>query len=73
VHPILSKCFISLVLPSFLILTFILHILPMCFTGLARDIEHGIVSLDWDKKSIGEFFTTKYDWDLLSARFDLLF
>ena len=37
-------------------------------TGLAADIETGAVSLDWDKKTIGEFFRGKYDWDLLSAR-----
>mmetsp|Transcript_12364 Transcript_12364/g.20711 ORF Transcript_12364/g.20711 Transcript_12364/m.20711 type:complete len:1009 (-) Transcript_12364:109-3135(-) len=36
--------------------------------GLAQDIETGAVSLDWDKKKIGEFFKGKYDWDLLSAR-----
>jgi 116 kDa U5 small nuclear ribonucleoprotein component len=36
--------------------------------GLAADIEVGNVSIDWDKKSIGEFFQSKYSWDLLSAR-----
>ena len=53
----------------FFIINHFLFCYPFVSTGLARDIEHGIVSLDWDKKSIGEFFTTKYDWDLLSARF----
>lgn len=36
--------------------------------GLASDIENNLVSIDWDKKKIGDFFKTKYDWDLLSAR-----
>ncbi|KAF9622920.1 hypothetical protein IFM89_035153 [Coptis chinensis] len=36
--------------------------------GLAQDIENGIVSIDWNRKTIGEFFQTKYDWDLLAAR-----
>ena len=36
--------------------------------GLAEDIEHDVVSINWNKKKIGEFFQTKYDWDLLAAR-----
>ena len=36
--------------------------------GLAEDIEHGTVQISWSKKKIGEFFQTKYDWDLLAAR-----
>lgn len=36
--------------------------------GLAEDIETGKVHISWDKKRIGEFFQTKYDWDLLAAR-----
>ncbi len=36
--------------------------------GLARDIETHAVSIDWDNKSIGDFFKGKYDWDLLTAR-----
>jgi U5 small nuclear ribonucleoprotein component len=36
--------------------------------GLAEDIEEGVVSIDWNKKSISDFFKNKYDWDLLSAR-----
>ncbi len=36
--------------------------------GLAHDIESHAVSLEWDKKKIGDFFQTKYDWDLLTAR-----
>lgn len=36
--------------------------------GIAEDIERGKISLSWDKKTIGEYFTTKYDWDLLAAR-----
>lgn len=36
--------------------------------GLAEDIEAGKVQINWDKKRLGEFFQTKYDWDLLAAR-----
>ncbi|GFY92253.1 ribosomal protein S5/Elongation factor G/III/V family protein [Actinidia rufa] len=36
--------------------------------GLAEDIENGIVSLDWPRKQIGDFFQRQYDWDLLAAR-----
>jgi U5 small nuclear ribonucleoprotein component len=37
-------------------------------SGLSDDIESHVVDIDWDKKTIGEFFKKKYDWDLLSAR-----
>lgn len=36
--------------------------------GLAEDIENENVQIDWNKKKLGEFFQTKYDWDLLAAR-----
>ena len=36
--------------------------------GLAEDIENEVVSINWNKKRLGEFFQTKYDWDLLAAR-----
>jgi len=36
--------------------------------GIAEDIENDVVSMNWNKKRIGEFFQTKYDWDLLAAR-----
>ena len=36
--------------------------------GLAEDIENGVVSIDWHQKKLGDFFQTKYDWDLLAAR-----
>lgn len=36
--------------------------------GLAEDIENEVVSINWPKKRVGEFFQTKYDWDLLAAR-----
>ncbi|CAI8001672.1 116 kDa U5 small nuclear ribonucleoprotein component, partial [Geodia barretti] len=36
--------------------------------GLAEDIENEVVQIGWTKKKIGEFFQTKYDWDLLAAR-----
>ena len=36
--------------------------------GLAEDIENGVVSLDWPRKDIGNFFQTRYEWDVLAAR-----
>jgi len=36
--------------------------------GLAEDIEAGMVSIDWPLRKRGEFFQTKYDWDVLAAR-----
>ncbi|XP_052246978.1 116 kDa U5 small nuclear ribonucleoprotein component-like [Dreissena polymorpha] len=36
--------------------------------GLAEDIENGVVQITWPRKRLGEFFQTKYDWDLLAAR-----
>mmetsp|Transcript_14693 Transcript_14693/g.41340 ORF Transcript_14693/g.41340 Transcript_14693/m.41340 type:complete len:992 (-) Transcript_14693:61-3036(-) len=36
--------------------------------GLAEDIEAGAVDITWPRKKLGEFFQTKYDWDLLAAR-----
>jgi hypothetical protein len=36
--------------------------------GLAEDIENEVVSINWNKRRLGEFFQTKYDWDLLAAR-----
>lgn len=36
--------------------------------GLAEDIENGVVSIDWNRKQLGDFFKSKYDWDLLAAR-----
>jgi U5 small nuclear ribonucleoprotein component len=36
--------------------------------GLAQDIEIGTVDITWPKKKVGEFFQSKYDWDLLAAR-----
>ncbi|XP_065839925.1 116 kDa U5 small nuclear ribonucleoprotein component-like [Oscarella lobularis] len=36
--------------------------------GLAEDIETEIVKIDWPKRKLGEFFQTKYEWDLLAAR-----
>ena len=35
---------------------------------LAEDIENEVVSINWNKRRLGEFFQTKYDWDLLAAR-----
>jgi len=36
--------------------------------GLAEQLEAGKVNLNWDKKKLGRFFQTKYEWDLLSSR-----
>ncbi|XP_078443094.1 110 kDa U5 small nuclear ribonucleoprotein component CLO-like [Wolffia australiana] len=36
--------------------------------GLSEDIENGVVSIDWPKRKLGDFFQSKYDWDLLAAR-----
>nr|CAB3241367.1 116 kDa U5 small nuclear ribonucleoprotein component [Phallusia mammillata] len=36
--------------------------------GLAEDIEREVVQIGWNRKRLGEFFQTKYDWDLLAAR-----
>ena len=36
--------------------------------GLAEDIEGEVVQINWDKRRLGEFFQTRYDWDLLAAR-----
>ncbi|GIY37647.1 116 kDa U5 small nuclear ribonucleoprotein component [Caerostris extrusa] len=36
--------------------------------GLAEDIENEIVQINWNRKRLGEFFQSKYDWDLLAAR-----
>ena len=40
----------------------------MVLQGLAEDIESGQVSIDWPLRRRGEFFQTKYDWDVLAAR-----
>ncbi|XP_065176725.1 116 kDa U5 small nuclear ribonucleoprotein component-like [Sycon ciliatum] len=36
--------------------------------GVAEDIENQVVSINWNRKKLGEFFQSKYDWDLLAAR-----
>jgi len=36
--------------------------------GIGEDIEENRVRTDMDKKQISEFFTTKYEWDLLASR-----
>ncbi|PRQ55666.1 putative protein-synthesizing GTPase [Rosa chinensis] len=36
--------------------------------GLAEDIEKGVVSIDWSRRDIGNFFQTGYEWDVLAAR-----
>lgn len=46
-------------------LTFIMEPLE---DGLAERIEGGKVNLNWDKKKIGKFFQTQYNYDLLSSR-----
>eukprot|EP00798_Chlamydomonas_sp_ICE-L_P019957 gene19957-26665_t len=36
--------------------------------GLAEDIERGVVSIEWPRKKLQDFFTSKYEWDLLAVR-----
>lgn len=36
--------------------------------GIAEDIENGAVSIDSGRKKVGEFFRSRYEWDLLAAR-----
>uniref|UniRef100_A0A5S6QJ46 Tr-type G domain-containing protein n=1 Tax=Trichuris muris TaxID=70415 RepID=A0A5S6QJ46_TRIMR len=36
--------------------------------GLAEDIESEAVQISWNRKKLGEFFQSKYNWDLLAAR-----
>ncbi|KAK9845164.1 hypothetical protein WJX84_001482, partial [Apatococcus fuscideae] len=36
--------------------------------GLAEDIEAGTVNISWPRRQLGDFFQTKYDWDVLAAR-----
>lgn len=36
--------------------------------GLAEDIENLAVNIEWPRKKLGDFFQSKYDWDLLAAR-----
>lgn len=36
--------------------------------GLAEDIENESVQITWNRKTLGEFFQIKYEWDLLAAR-----
>lgn len=36
--------------------------------GLGEDIEQGLVSMQWPRKQLSDFFATKYDWDVLAAR-----
>lgn len=40
--------------------------------GLAEDIENEVVEIGWNRKRLGEFFQSKYEWDLLAARYLLL-
>lgn len=37
--------------------------------GLAEDLEAGAVDIaGWDKRRVADFFSSKYDWDVLAAR-----
>jgi U5 small nuclear ribonucleoprotein component len=36
--------------------------------GLAETLEAGKVNPNWEKKKLGRFFQTQYNWDLLSSR-----
>ena len=41
---------------------------PPTLQGLAEDIEAGTVDISWPRRQLGDFFQTKYDWDVLAAR-----
>eukprot|EP01012_Entosiphon_sulcatum_P005136 TRINITY_DN1219_c0_g1_i1.p1 TRINITY_DN1219_c0_g1~~TRINITY_DN1219_c0_g1_i1.p1 ORF type:complete len:981 (+),score=225.34 TRINITY_DN1219_c0_g1_i1:31-2973(+) len=36
--------------------------------GLAEDIENKVIALDMPKRVVHNFFSTKYDWDVLASR-----
>ena len=36
--------------------------------GIAEDVENGLISLDFGKKAVADYFVNKYDWDILAAR-----
>merc|ERR1712224_398618 len=36
--------------------------------GLQDEIEHGAISLEWNKKRICDFFNKRYEWDNLVAQ-----
>ncbi|CAD5222309.1 unnamed protein product [Bursaphelenchus xylophilus] len=36
--------------------------------GLAEDIENEVIKIGWNRKQLGDFFQSKYSWDLLAAR-----
>lgn len=36
--------------------------------GIAEDIEQETVQIGWNTKRIGDFFRTRYDWDILASR-----
>lgn len=36
--------------------------------GVSDDIEKGLVNISWTDRQMGDYFTSKYNWDLLSAR-----
>lgn len=36
--------------------------------GISEDIEKELVNIKWDQRELGDYFTSKYNWDVLSAR-----
>lgn len=36
--------------------------------GLLSRAHAQVVDINWPKKQLGDFFTTKYDWDVLASR-----
>eukprot|EP00271_Cylindrocystis_brebissonii_P007357 TRINITY_DN2075_c0_g1_i1.p1 TRINITY_DN2075_c0_g1~~TRINITY_DN2075_c0_g1_i1.p1 ORF type:complete len:1000 (+),score=203.77 TRINITY_DN2075_c0_g1_i1:202-3201(+) len=36
--------------------------------GLAEDIENGAVKAEWPRRKLGDFFQSRYEWDVLAAR-----
>ena len=41
--------------------------------GLARDIENEAIALHWDKKTIQQFFSGKYDWYSYTLSYSTLY
>lgn len=45
-----------------------IHMYVHELSDMPKPSEKHRVSLDWDKKRVGDFFKTNYEWDLLTAR-----
>ncbi|KII74218.1 U5 small nuclear ribonucleoprotein component [Thelohanellus kitauei] len=36
--------------------------------GISEDIENEVISFDWDKKKLSEYFQAQHNWDILASR-----